>query len=132
MLLNLQNNLIEEFFMDSTYSCVPPNKNNFKLLVLSGYDMEENKTRICAFILLMNEKKETFENILNYMKVKYKFNLKNLKCDFCLSQVKAIQKIYSRCNIHCCFFHYSQSIWRNFKKYKLCEKGNYCFFIVKL
>ena len=49
MLLNLQNNLIEEFFMDSTYSCVPPNKNNFKLLVLSGYDMEEKKNTYMCF-----------------------------------------------------------------------------------
>jgi hypothetical protein len=33
------------------------------LLVLSGYESGENKTLLLAFILIMNEKKETFENI---------------------------------------------------------------------
>lgn len=41
----------------------------------------------------MNEKKETFENILNVLKIKYKFNPKNFMCYFQLSKVQAIQKI---------------------------------------
>jgi len=73
----------------------------------------------------MNEKKETFENIFIYLKNKYKFNPKNFISDFLLSQVQALKKVFFRCNIHCCFFHYWQSIRRNFKKYKLTGKGNY-------
>lgn len=125
MLNNLQNNLIDEFFMDATYSCVPPSIIKFKLLVLCGYESAENKICLLAFILIMNEKKETFENIFIYLKNRYKFNPTNFMCDFKLSQVQAIQKVFVRCNIHCCFFHYSQSIWRNFKKYQLCGKGTY-------
>ena len=112
MLNNIQNNLTDEFFMDTTYSCVPPSINNFKLIVLCGYEIEANKTSLCAFILIMNEKNETFENIKN----KYIFNPKNFMCDFRLSQVQAIKKVFSRYNIYCCFFHYIQIIWRNFKK----------------
>ena len=68
MLNNIQNNLIEEFLMDTTYSFVSQSINNFKLLVLWGYKGEENKTSLLAFILIMNEKKETFENIFIYLK----------------------------------------------------------------
>ena len=95
------------------------------MLVLSGYESEENKTLLLAFILIMNEKKETFENIFIYLKNKYKLNPKNFMSDFRLSQVQSLKKVFVRCNIHFCFFHYSQSIWRNFKKYKLTGKGNY-------
>ena len=45
--------------------------------------------------------------------------------DFRLSQIKAIQKVFPRCNIHFFFFHISQSIWRNLKRYGLCGKGTY-------
>ena len=37
MLSNLKDNIIEEFFIDATYSCVPPNIHKFKLIVLIGY-----------------------------------------------------------------------------------------------
>ena len=30
MLDNLNNNMIDEYFMDTTYSCVPPNIHKFK------------------------------------------------------------------------------------------------------
>ena len=69
MLNNIQNNLIEEFFMDTTYSCVPPSINNFKLLVLSGYESEENKTLLLAFILIMNEKMKHLKIYLYILKI---------------------------------------------------------------
>jgi hypothetical protein len=36
MYLNLKNNKTNQYFMDCTYKIVPPNKNNFRLMVLSG------------------------------------------------------------------------------------------------
>ena len=63
MLDNLKNNLIEEYFIDATYSCVSLNIHKFKLIVLIGYDIENISINICCFILIMNEKYETFENI---------------------------------------------------------------------
>ena len=42
-----------------------------------------------------------------------------------MSLIKAIQKCFPHCNIHGCFFHFSQSVWRNFKKYGLGGKGTY-------
>ncbi len=125
MLNTLKNNLIEEYFIDATYSCVPPSKPKFKLLVLSGFDIENKTTVLSAFILVTNEKIDTFIKIFQYLKTNYQFNPKNIMADFRISQIKAIQKVFQRCNIHCCFFHFSQSIWRNFKKNGLCGKGTY-------
>ena len=51
MLNNIQNNLIEKFFMEITYSCVPQNKKKFNLIVLCNYEIETNKTSLCSFKL---------------------------------------------------------------------------------
>ena len=46
-------------------------------------------------------------------------------CVFSMGQINAIRDIYPECKIHCCFFHFSQAIWRKFKENKLCGKGAY-------
>ena len=125
MLKNLKNNLINEYFMDCTYKCVPHSIYKFKLMVLSGFEYISRKTCICCFILLMNEKEFTFLNVFKILLKKYQFNPTNLMYDFRISQINAAKQIFSHCNLHCCFFHYSQAIWSNFKKYQLCGKGTY-------
>ena len=62
---------------------------------------------------------------LNILKKNYQFNPKNFMVDFPTSQIKAIQRCFPRCNVHCCFFHFSQAIWRNIKKCGLSGKGTY-------
>ena len=125
MLENLQSNQIKQFFMDCTYKAVPPSKDNFKLMVLSGFNINESKIKICAFILLPNEKEITFDNIFGILKDKYHFNPLNMMCDFRISQINSMKKIFKDCNLHCCFYHFSHAIWLNFKKYNLCKKGTY-------
>ena len=73
----------------------------------------------------MNEKEFTFYNIFKVLLAKYHFNPKNIMCDFRTSQIKAVKKIFPHTNIHCCFFHYSQALWNNMKKYNLCGEGTY-------
>ena len=41
MLNNLIDNFIEQYFIDCSYKIVPPNCYNFKLMVLSGYNIHE-------------------------------------------------------------------------------------------
>lgn len=53
MLSNLKNNQINEFFMDCTYKMVPPNKTNFRLMVICGYDTQ--KKNMFMFIFIINE-----------------------------------------------------------------------------
>ena len=73
----------------------------------------------------MNEKHETFENIFEILKKNYQFNPKNFIAEFGTSQIKAIQKCFPQCNVHCYFFHFSKAIWCNFKKCGLSGKGTY-------
>ena len=73
----------------------------------------------------MNEKEYTFYNLFKILLKDFQFNPKNLMCDFRVSQINAAKNVFPQTNIHCCFFHYSQAIWNNFKKYELCEKGSY-------
>ena len=87
-----------------------------KVFVISGYEFSNKSTNICAFILIINEKYETFVNIFQYLTNTYRFNPKNILSDFLMSQIKAIKYCFPVCNNHCCLFHYSQSIWRNLKK----------------
>ena len=82
MLNNLSSNIIEQFFMDCTYSTVPPSIYKFKLMVISGYNFNNNKTLLCAFILLMNEKKFTFDEIFTNLKTKFNFHPNIIICDF--------------------------------------------------
>ena len=44
MLNNLSNNMIDRFYMDCTYSTVPPSIYKFKLMATSGHNYNYNKT----------------------------------------------------------------------------------------
>ena len=67
MLANLKNNQINEFFMDCTYKMIPPNKNNFRLMAICGYDTQK-KNFLCLFAFFMNEKEFTFYIYLLFKK----------------------------------------------------------------
>ena len=90
MVNTLKNNLIEEFFIDATYSCVPSSKPKFKLIVISGYDIESKTTVLSAFILVTDEKTDTFIKIFQFLKNNYQFNPKNIMADCRISQIHAI------------------------------------------
>ena len=46
-------------------------------------------------------------------------------CDFNTAQIKAINTIFPEYKLNTCFFHFSQAIWKNFRKYDLTGKGTY-------
>lgn len=122
MYKNLKDNQINQFFFDCTYKMVPSNKNKFKLIILSGFNIVSKKKVLCLFALLTNEKKETFITLFKILKENYHFNPRNIMCDFTLGQIKALKEIYPDIQIHCCFFHFSQAICHHFKKNNLCGK----------
>ncbi len=125
LLINLKNNNINQFFMDCTYKAVPPNIYNLKLMVISGFDVNLKKTILCAFILLPKENVYTFKQIFLYLAKTYSFNPRKLMVDFNIAQIKAVKEIFPDCKLHTCFFHFSQAIWKNFKKNNLCGKNTY-------
>ena len=94
MLDNLKDNLINEYFMDCTYKIVPPNSNNFKLMVLSGYNSSKNKTMLCLFALITNEKEYTFSKLFFYLNEKYSFIQHNFMCDFSFGQINALKAVF--------------------------------------
>ena len=94
-------------------------------MTISGHNYNDNTTVLCAFILGMNEKKYTFDEVFKILKIKYKFNPNYIMCDFRISQIKAVKYNFPRSNIHCCFFHYSQALWKHFMKYGLGGKNTY-------
>ena len=104
MLNNLKDNLINEYFMDCTYKIVPPNNNNFKLMVLSGYNSTKNKTMLCLFALITNEKENTFLTLFSYLKEKFSFNQHNYMCNFALGQINALKKFFQMYNCIVAFF----------------------------
>ena len=112
--------------MDCIYSAVLHSLNKYKLMVLSGYDKSTEKTELCYFKLLSNEDIYTFKEIYKYLYENFKFLPRNIMVDFNLAQINALNKIFNNINIYMgVFFHYSQYIWRNFRKYGLCKKGSY-------
>ena len=125
MLAQFKNNFIDPFFMDCTYRAVPPNKYKYRLMVIVGYDLNKKKTVLCSFILLKNEKEKSFKLIFEYLHEHYSFNPRRIMCDFNLAQINAVKNTFPECIINTCFFHFSQAIWKNFRKYDFCGKGTY-------
>ena len=123
---NLQSNSLKSIHFDTTYKCVPPTPNKLRLLVVSGFDELINKTRICAFILLMDEKDDTFLEIFKVLREEpFHMNPLYLMSDFALGQIKAAIKIFPIVLYNGCFFHWSQCIWNKFQDLGLGGKGTY-------
>ena len=130
---NMQSNTVKSIHFDTTYSCVPPTPKRLRLLVLSGFDEHLNKTFIGCFILIQDEKTDTFLEIFKTLTEEiYKLNPTYMMSDFAIGQIKACQKIFPNCLFNGCFFHWTQSIWKKFQDYGLGGKGTYIFNITLL
>ena len=130
---NMQSNTVKSIHFDTTYSCVPPTPKRIRLLVLSGFDEHLNKTFIGCFILIQDEKTDTFLEIFKTLREEpYKLNPTYMMSDFSIGQIKACQKIFPNCLFNGCFFHWTQSIWKKFQDYGLRGKGTYIFNITLL
>ena len=66
MFFNLKNNMINQYFMDCTYSAVPPSVHKYRLMVICGYNHSTDKTVLCAFILIHRENEKTFTEIFKF------------------------------------------------------------------
>ena len=124
MIKSLQNNINSQFFCDTTYRCIPPTIKNYKLFIISSYDFLEKKIFICAYILIPNEKEETYTFIFDKLKKDFSFNPFIITLDHAKYISKAIKKIYPETIQVKCFFHFMQAINKNLKKYGLINKKN--------
>ena len=137
---NMNNKLkdknIENYFIDITYKIIPKHFKGYKLMTITGVDKITKNTYICCFILLKYEDEESFIKIFKYLREMYLFNPLVVNIDYSASLTKALknENLFDKPPIitHC-FFHFTQSIVRQMKKYKLIKSKmtKYGFEILK-
>ena len=81
--------------MVCTYYAISVNNNN-------------QKTKICLIALIKKENKETFSEILNYLKVNFNFSHKIITIDISLAEIMSIRKTFPFCKNLLCFYHIIQ------------------------
>ena len=96
---------IKQWFVDATYYSIPRNNNNYKLLLLLGFNLLTNKTILGGIFLIKNENKETFMHIFEKLKLEYKFNPNTINLDCNIAEILAIKNIFNECNITICYYH---------------------------
>ena len=97
-----------------------------RLLVISGFDDLYNKTKICSFVLIMDEKEDTFIELFKVLREDpYHMNPSYMMLDFALGQIKAALKIFPNLLYNACFFHWSECIWKKMQDLGLGGKGTY-------
>lgn len=113
---------ISQWFMDCTYYAIPRNNNEFKLLLLIGYNKSEKKTYLGAIVLIKNENKETFLSIFNYLEIKYNFNPKCINIDCSQAEIISIKKKFPHAKIVLCYYHIVKRIIKHLPQLKCKNK----------
>ena len=106
---------INQFFIDTTFKCVPNEINDSNsLTVMLGYNNSKDIFELILVALLTNEDNELLSNFYSYLINTYHWAPKYITIDFALGNIKAINNIFSNSNtkIITCLFHLMQSWWR--------------------
>ena len=96
---------ISQWFMDTTYYDIPRNNNCFKLLLILGFNIKEDKTVIGSIILIKKENQETFIKSLNYLHNNNEFNPEIINIDCSVPEILVIKKVFIECRINICYYH---------------------------
>ena len=64
------------------------------MFVLSGFNLREKKTKLCAYVLLPDEKYETYYRLFSILKNTYYFEPKLINIDFSKSLTKPSMKLF--------------------------------------
>jgi len=94
MRINVIKKSIKQAFIDVSFKCVSPGLSNYKILVLSGFDLEEKKSKLLSLALIPNQKEATINKFLSIMKDTYLFNPLIITSDFGKSLIKSIILVY--------------------------------------
>ena len=99
-LKNLNKKEIKQYFIDGSYK-VLPNLDKWKVLVIiTGNKVHSNDNYLCCVILMNDEKEETYVKLYNELKINYNFIPNFLTCDFSMSNINEINKIYKNDKIN--------------------------------
>ena len=99
---------IKQSFIDVSFRCVTPGTSNYKILILSGFDLEDNKAKLLTIALIPNQKEVTITKFLSIMKNTYIFEPLIITSDFGKSLVKSIRNIFPKIKLVPCLFHFAQ------------------------
>ena len=124
MRVDIMKSSIKQAFIDISFKCVPPGMSNYKILVLSGFDMEEKKAKLLALALIPNQKEATITKFLTIMKNTYLFNPLLITSDFGKSLVSSIRNVFPKIKWIPCLFHFAQCQVKHLKKLGLFSKKN--------
>ena len=124
MRINIIKKSIKQAFIDVSFKCVPPGLSNYKILVLSGFDLEEKKSKLLSLALIPNQKETTINKFLSIMKNTYLFNPLIITGDFGKSLIKSIRSVYPHIKWVPCLFHFAQCQVKYLKKLNLFTKKN--------
>ena len=75
----------------------------YKLLTLLAFNRMEYKSIICCLAIIQNENKETFIEVLNFLKNKFNFALDKITIDYSKAEKNAILYLFPNIQIIPCF-----------------------------
>ena len=116
---------ITQYFIDETYRCVPHSIKSVNVLILLiGYNKKLQIFELCLIATMNKENLDMYKQFYLQLKTMYNFKPKIITCDFNLSNINAINEIFSENEVVIipCFFHLVQCWWRNANKYGLRKK----------
>ena len=123
----LNNEDITQYFVDTTYKCLPNEIEEAKsLLVLIGYNSKKDLFERILVAILSDEDADIFYSFYNFIKGTYKWRPKYITFDFGAANLKAIKEIFNdgdEVTIITCLFHLLQCWWRRAGQLGLRQKN---------
>jgi len=116
MFNNLNNNNIEQYFIDITYKIVPLKYKPYKLLIIKGFNILEKQSVLCTLTFIKYEDENSMFYVFKYLHDFYKFNQSIVNIDFSIPLKNALIKneiFDNKPKVVNCFFHFSQAFSKN-------------------
>ena len=116
----------DNYFLDITYQTIPKKYKKYKLMTITCVDSKNNATNLCCLIAITYEDYLSIYYTLKYISQFYKFNPKIIHIDFSKAERKALIKenlFKNQPIVISCFFHFTQSIFRKMKEYKIIKSN---------
>ena len=133
MYKNLNKNNINQYFIDITYNIIKSVYKPYKLLIINGFDIQEEQTKLCSLVALKYEDEQSIIYTMKYLHDIFNFNPSVINADYSLSLNNALSKnnLFDKKPIIInCFFHYTQALFRKMKKLNFFNKLNKQGFII--
>lgn len=106
---NLNNNNINQYFIDITYKIVPLIFKPYKLLTIKGFNISEKQSVLCTLTFIKYEDEISMFYVFKYLHDFYNFNPSIVNIDFSMSLKNVLNKneiFDNKPKVVNCFFHF--------------------------